>query len=578
MKKTKSVLITLLITLLLIVTATSASAVELIFNPNIIVPGKILPERFISRHEVIKAVPVYRVLVADKIHWYTTNADQFNFWASLPKINNDGIAAYISPAPLPYTVPMWNMVKNGVEQYFVTSEANRDYVIGNYGYQDCGIMGYVAVLEDTANGNAQMFQWYRGNSDNLTSELGDILGVDTGWDADHYYNWVTGYISSYEYQGPQFRIWSDAAVLQEIDVLSPNGGETLTGGTDAEIRWETLIPGGSVSLYYTLNPEEGWSVIAEGIDNTGSFSWSVPNSPTGTAIVEARWTYEGIDANCFDQSDKYFSIKAGSGAQINWGLVFKPVDLTDLLAPAAPTNLTAGANILQKKPSLYWKDNAANETAYVIERKAAGGSYAKLAQVAANQTKYNDSAVEAGVTYFYRVKAVNGSFSSGYSNEAAATVFAMPDLQLQKPPAEDEEQVKPPAGGQVSMLFTLDQNAYTINGVTKTMDASPVSIEGRTLLPIRFAAEPLGAATAWDGTEKKVTVALGETKLELWIGSNIALINGSATLIDPSNTEVKPLIMNSRTMLPMRFVTEKLGCAVEWLPASRQIKIDCPME
>ena len=84
------------------------------------------------------------------------------------------------------------------------------------------------------------------------------------------------------------------------------------------------------------------------------------------------------------------------------------------------------------------------------------------------------------------------------------------------------------------------------------------------------------AATSWDGAEKKVTVALGETKLELWIGSNIALINGAATLIDPGNTDVKPLIMNSRTMLPMRFVTEKLGCAVEWLPASRQIKIEYP--
>lgn len=94
------------------------------------------------------------------------------------------------------------------------------------------------------------------------------------------------------------------------------------------------------------------------------------------------------------------------------------------------------------------------------------------------------------------------------------------------------------------------------------------------MLPIRFAADPLGAVTAWDGNVRKVTVNLGETKLELWIGKNAALLNGAAIQIDPANPEVKPLIINDRTMLPMRFVAEKLGCSVEWLPDTKQIKVD----
>ncbi|MGI6435504.1 MAG: stalk domain-containing protein [Syntrophomonadaceae bacterium] len=38
--------------------------------------------------------------------------------------------------------------------------------------------------------------------------------------------------------------------------------------------------------------------------------------------------------------------------------------------------------------------------------------------------------------------------------------------------------------------------------------------------------------------------------------------------------DVSPISVEGRTMLPMRVVTEKLGCTVEWIPDSRQIKVD----
>lgn len=144
--------------------------------------------------------------------------------------------------------------------------------------------------------------------------------------------------------------------------------------------------------------------------------------------------------------------------------------------------------------------------------------------------------------------------------------------------AEQPDNPQPPvspSGKTVIMIFNLGQNTYTINGQNTTMDVSPVVVENRTLLPIRFAADPLGAVTEWNGNENKVTVTLGTTKIELWIGSNTALINGVSTMIDPNNPDVKPLIINNRTMLPMRFVTEKLGCDVEWIPPS-QINVNYP--
>jgi len=43
--------------------------------------------------------------------------------------------------------------------------------------------------------------------------------------------------------------------------------------------------------------------------------------------------------------------------------------------------------------------------------------------------------------------------------------------------------------------------------------------------------------------------------------------------IDPNNHSVKPIIINDRTMLPLRFVAESLGCDVGWVNDTRTITI-----
>lgn len=124
-----------------------------------------------------------------------------------------------------------------------------------------------------------------------------------------------------------------------------------------------------------------------------------------------------------------------------------------------------------------------------------------------------------------------------------------------------------------TMVFIIDNNSYTANGELIVMDVSPMIIEGRTMLPIRYAATPLGADIQWNGGEKKVTLILGEKKLELWVGKSDALIDGLIVPIDALNANVKPLIINGRTMLPLRFVTENLGCELIWDPVTKKVTI-----
>lgn len=119
----------------------------------------------------------------------------------------------------------------------------------------------------------------------------------------------------------------------------------------------------------------------------------------------------------------------------------------------------------------------------------------------------------------------------------------------------------------------IGSSTFTLNGDTRTLDSPPIIKNSRTLVPIRAIIEALGGTVDWDAATKKVTVALGSTTIELWIGKGSATVNGVNTPIDSTNAKVVPEIINGRTMLPLRFVTENLGAAVGWDQSTQTITI-----
>jgi len=116
----------------------------------------------------------------------------------------------------------------------------------------------------------------------------------------------------------------------------------------------------------------------------------------------------------------------------------------------------------------------------------------------------------------------------------------------------------------------------TINGTEKNIDAQgskPIIKNSRTLLPIRVLIESLGGTVEWDNTQRKVTITLGYNTIELWIGKPIAKVNGVDTPIDSTNSKVVPEIINGRTYLPLRFISENLGASVDWDAKTQTITI-----
>ncbi|MEW6621567.1 MAG: Ig-like domain-containing protein [Bacillota bacterium] len=103
-------------------------------------------------------------------------------------------------------------------------------------------------------------------------------------------------------------------------------------------------------------------------------------------------------------------------------------------------------------------------------------------------------------------------------------------------------------------------------------DARPLVKDGRTFLPFRALFEAVGANVGYDFSNSqrlKVWGELSGNKVEFYVGDLKAYRNGTIIYMD-----VKPELIDGRTMIPVRFAAEALGLRVNWDPASNNIIIE----
>ena len=126
------------------------------------------------------------------------------------------------------------------------------------------------------------------------------------------------------------------------------------------------------------------------------------------------------------------------------------------------------------------------------------------------------------------------------------------------------------------IVLEVGNPVFKLNNQALLLDSPPVIKNNRTLLPIRAVVEAMGGTVGWSDKDKRVNIEYKDKNITLWIGKNIALVNGKGVIIDPENLNVVPEIINGRTMLPLRFVAESLGCQVEWDDKTKTITILYP--
>lgn len=113
--------------------------------------------------------------------------------------------------------------------------------------------------------------------------------------------------------------------------------------------------------------------------------------------------------------------------------------------------------------------------------------------------------------------------------------------------------------------------SIVVDGLPLNFDFPPIIKDGRTLVPFRAVSEALNVPVSWDEKSRTVTASDGITRILLRIGDKTAYRNNAPVALD-----VPPMIMNGRTLIPLRFFSEAFGCNVEWDNASYTVRIVSP--
>lgn len=98
-------------------------------------------------------------------------------------------------------------------------------------------------------------------------------------------------------------------------------------------------------------------------------------------------------------------------------------------------------------------------------------------------------------------------------------------------------------------------------------DQQPTIINSRTMIPVRLA-EEFGFDVKWKGETGEVTATDGKNLIVFRIGSDIMTINGISKKMD-----VKAQIVNGRSMIPLRYLTEPFGYEITYEKNSKTNKI-----
>jgi len=139
----------------------------------------------------------------------------------------------------------------------------------------------------------------------------------------------------------------------------------------------------------------------------------------------------------------------------------------------------------------------------------------------------------------------------------------------------------------ISIVLMLAFSAYTFNysysepalirvvvdNQALKFDVPPINVNSRVLVPFRAISEALGAEVSWDEGTQVVTAKKGSTTIKLTIGDKIAHINNRSTTLD-----VAPQIINSRTLIPVRFISEGFGAEVGWDGSTQTVSISSKKE
>ena len=109
-----------------------------------------------------------------------------------------------------------------------------------------------------------------------------------------------------------------------------------------------------------------------------------------------------------------------------------------------------------------------------------------------------------------------------------------------------------------------------INGRYIQGDVSPRIENSRTMVPLRLVSETLGYDVKWNKAERSIQIVQAGRTMDLTLNSKVAYVTekGSRRQVV---MDVKPQIINNRSLVPLRFISENFGEKVDWDRINRTV-------
>ena len=214
------------------------------------------------------------------------------------------------------------------------------------------------------------------------------------------------------------------------------------------------------------------------------------------------------------------------------------------------------------------KDDADGYRIYRSEKEGEKGEL--IYESESKITQFVDVNVKSNTQYYYTIYKLTKNKSDGSITETTIKFDNGTDDNGSAVVTTGEIRGSDREGKKGFLLMKIDSPMMNVNGVEMEIDpgrgTAPKIVNDRTLMPIRATIEAMNGTVEWSAEEEKVSLSCRENVVEMIIGQKIFKVNGTNKELD-----VPPQIINDRTMLPIRFVAENVGCEIAWVGSTREV-------
>lgn len=162
--------------------------------------------------------------------------------------------------------------------------------------------------------------------------------------------------------------------------------------------------------------------------------------------------------------------------------------------------------------------------------------------------------------------------AAGIQNPTEPGNYSIEVITPENDDSYESKEYRISSGGDITtgnkIIFRIGSKLASRGNQLVQLDAAPTIINDFTVVPLRALGDALGAVTEYDSLTQVITVKYNNKELIFIVNSRMVKVDGEWMSID-----VAPTIIEGRTMIPARFVSQSFGATVEWKADTQEVII-----